>query len=105
MKNYVQLIGHLGAAPELRTTATGKQSARFSVATNNSYKNDKGERVESTTWHRIIGWNRTAEAMETKLEKGTKVMIEGALQYRNFEDKEGVTRNYTEIIAQRFLTL
>jgi len=105
MKNYVQLIGRLGAAPEVRTTSTGKQTARFSVATTNYYKNEKGERVESTTWHRVIGWNRTAEIMETKLEKGTKVMIEGALQYRNFEDKEGVTRNYTEIIAQRFLAL
>ncbi len=105
MKNYVQLIGRLGGAPELRTTSTGKQTARFSVATSVYYKNKEGDRVETTTWHRVIGWNRTAEAMDLKLEKGTKVMIEGALQYRNFEDKEGITRSYTEIIAQRFLAL
>ena len=105
MKNYVQLIGRLGGAPELRTTSTGKQTARFSVATSIYYKNKEGDRVDTTTCHRVIGWNRTAEAMDLKLEKGTKVMIEGALQYRNFEDKEGITRSYTEIIAQRFLAL
>ena len=105
MKNYVQLIGRCGDAPELRETKSGKQTARLSVATNTYYKNDKGERVESTTWHRIVGWNRTAELMGEKLAKGAKVMVEGALQYRKFEDKEGVTRYFTEVIAQRFLAL
>ncbi len=105
MKNYVQLIGRLGAGPEMRETSTGKQTARFSVATNNSYTNKEGERIESTTWHRVIGWNRTATTMQAKLAKGSKVMIEGALQYRSFEDKEGVTRYFTEVVAQRFLAL
>ena len=105
MKNYVQLIGRCGDAPELRTTSTGKQTARVSVATNNTYKNADGDRVESTTWHRVTGWNRTAELMGDKLAKGQRVLVEGSLQYRKFEDKEGVTRYFTEIIAQRFVAL
>ena len=105
MKNYVQLIGRLGGEPEIRTTANGKQTARFSVATDNFYTNDKGERVKQTTWHRIVSWNKTAELMDKLLKKGTQVMIEGSLQYRTFEDKEGITRNFTEVIAQRFIAL
>ena len=104
-KNYVQLIGRCGDAPELRETSTGKQSARVSIATSNTYKDGDGNRVESTTWHRVTGWNRTAELMSEKLAKGARVLIEGSLQYRKYEDKEGITRYYTEIIAQRFIAL
>jgi len=105
MRNYVQLIGHVGADPEIRQTSTGKQTARFSVATSNYYKTADGERVQSTTWHRIIGWNKTAELMSSKLNKGSRVMIEGRIENREFEDKEGNTRHFTEIIARSFLAL
>lgn len=105
MRNYVQLVGHLGGDPELHETKTGKQTARFSLATNSFYTNDKGERVESTVWHRVTGWNRTATMMSDKLAKGARCLVEGRLDYRKYEDKEGITRYYTEIVASRFLAL
>lgn len=105
MRNYVQLIGHLGQDPELRQTSTGKQTARFGLATSYRYRNDAGDRVDRTTWHRVVGWNKTAELMSTLLKKGNKVMVEGSLSYRTFEDGEGVKRTFTEVVADRFIAL
>ena len=76
LKNRVQLIGHLGMDPEIKTLESGKKLAKFSLATNDFYKNAKGEKVEETEWHNIIAWNKTAELVENFLAKGKEVAIE-----------------------------
>ncbi len=104
--NKVILVGHLGADPEVRYTQSGTAVANLRLATNESY-NDKnsGERVEKTEWHRIVGWGKLAEIMGEYLKKGRQVYIEGQLQTRQWQDKEGKDRWSTEVIGDqiRFL--
>jgi single-strand DNA-binding protein len=105
LKNKVQLIGNLGNAPEVRNTESGKKLVRFSVATNEQYKNAKGERVTETQWHNIIAWGKVAEIAEKFLVKGTEVAIEGKLVNRNYTDKEGNKKYITEIQVNELLML
>ncbi len=77
LKNKVQLIGNLGAAPEIKNIDGGKKLARFSIATSESYKNAKGERIKDTQWHSVIAWGKTAEVCEKYLAKGSEVAVEG----------------------------
>ncbi|MCW3088316.1 MAG: ssb [Sediminibacterium sp.] len=105
MRNKVQLIGHLGQAPEIRTVADGKKVAQLNVATNESYKNIKGEKVTETQWHTVIAWGKLAEIAEKYLVKGIEVAIEGKLVNRNYTDKGGVKRYVTEIQANELLIL
>lgn len=105
LKNKVQLIGNLGNAPEVKTIDGGKKLAKFSVATNESYKNAKGERVTETQWHSVVAWGKLAEIAEKYLQKGAEVAIEGKLVYRQYTDKEGTKRNSTEIQAAEMLLL
>jgi len=105
MKNKVQLIGHLGAAPEVKTTANGSKYARMSIATDEVYTNKKGEKVTDTTWHQVVGWDKTAEIIEQRLVKGTYVLIEGKLTNRQWEDKNGEKRFITEVLCTNLLVL
>ena len=105
LKNKVQLIGNLGNAPEVRNTETGKKLVRFSVATNEQYKNAKGERVTETQWHNLIAWGKVADIAEKFLLKGTEVAIEGKLVNRNYMDKEGNKKYITEIQVTELLML
>ena len=105
LKNKVQLIGNLGNAPEVRNTESGKKLVRFSVATNEQYKNAKGERVTETQWHNIIAWGKVADIAEKYLVKGTEVAIEGKLVNRNYMDKEGNKKYITEIQVNELLML
>ncbi len=105
MKNRVQLIGHLGAAPELRNLNSGKKVAQFSLATSESYKNSAGERVQDTQWHQVVAWNKLAEIVENYLDRGRQVAVEGKLTHRSYEDKNGVKRYVTEIVATDILML
>jgi single-strand DNA-binding protein len=105
MKNRVQLIGHLGAAPEVRDLNSGKKVAQFSMATSDYYKNSAGERVQETQWHQVVVWNKLAEIAESFLDKGKQVAVEGKLTYRSYEDKNGVKRYVTEILASDILML
>ncbi len=105
LKNKVQLIGNLGNAPEVRNTETGKKLVRFSVATNEQYKNAKGERVSETQWHNLIAWGKVADIAEKFLVKGTEVAIEGKLVNRNYMDKEGNKKYITEIQVTELLML
>ena len=105
LKNKVQLIGNLGNAPEVRSTEAGKKLVRFSVATNEQYKNAKGERVTETQWHNLIAWGKVAEIAEKFLAKGTEVAIEGKLINRNYMDKEGNKKYITEIQVTELLLL
>jgi single-strand DNA-binding protein len=105
LKNKVQLIGNLGNNPEIRTTDAGKKMARFSVATNETYRTAKGEKVTETQWHNLIAWGKVADIAEQFLCKGSEVAIEGKLVNRNYTDKEGIKRYVTEIQVNEVLML
>ena len=105
LKNKVQLIGNLGNAPEIRVMESGKKMARFSIATSETYKNAKGERVKETQWHNIIAWGRIAEVADKYLDKGREVAIEGKLVNRNYTDKSGVKKYITEVHANELLLI
>lgn len=103
MKNRVQLIGHLGADPEIKTTEGGRKHARINIATNESYTNAKGERITETQWHSVVAWGKTAEIAEKIFKKGMEVLIDGKLVNRNFIDKDGTKRYVTEVQANELL--
>ena len=105
LKNKVQLIGNLGNAPEVRNTESGKKLVRFSIATNESYRNAKGEKVTETQWHNLIAWGKVADIAEKYLTKGSEVAIEGKLMNNNYTDKEGVKKYATEIQVHELLLL
>nr|WP_299343194.1 single-stranded DNA-binding protein [Allomuricauda sp.] len=103
LKNKVQLIGNLGNDPEIIITENGNKLAKFSIATNETYKNAKGEKVTDTQWHNIVAWGKTAEIVENFLSKGKEVAIEGRLTSRSYETKEGEKRYITEIRCTELL--
>jgi single-strand DNA-binding protein len=103
LKNKVQLIGNLGNAPEVKTTESGKKLARFSVATNESYRNAKGEKVTETTWHNLVAWGKVAEIAEKYLTKGKEVAIEGKLINNSYTDKDGNKKYSTEVQVNEIL--
>jgi single-strand DNA-binding protein len=105
LKNSVRLIGNLGAAPEVKTISDSKKLAKFSLATNETYKNEKGEKVTETYWHNIIVWGKLAGIAEKYLQKGTEVAIEGKLTNKSYTDKEGNKKYVTEILANEILML
>ncbi len=105
LKNKVQLIGNLGNAPEVKTTESGKKLARFSVATNESYRNAKGEKVTETTWHNLVAWGKVADIAEKYLTKGAEIAIEGKLINRSYTDKDGAKKYITEVQVNELLML
>ena len=105
LKNKVQLIGNIGNAPEIINLEGGKKVAKFSVATNESYKTAKGETVKETQWHNLVAWGKTAEIVEKYLTKGNEVAIEGKLTSRSYEDKAGVKKYVTEVVVNELLML
>ncbi|WP_298285003.1 single-stranded DNA-binding protein [uncultured Lutibacter sp.] len=105
LRNKVQLIGNLGNNPEIITLESGKKIAKFSIATNETYKNAKGEKVTDTQWHNVVAWNKTAEIAEQYLEKGKEVAIEGKLTSRSYDDKDGNKRYITEVVVNELLML
>ena len=105
LKNKVQLIGNLGMNPEIKELDGGRKVAKFTLATNEVYKNQKGEKVQDTQWHNIVAWGKTASLMEELLNKGKEVLVEGKLTNRSWDDKEGNKRYITEIVTSDFLIL
>jgi single-strand DNA-binding protein len=105
IKNKVTLIGNLGNTPEIKSLENNKKLARVSIATNEIYKNQKGERVTDTTWHNVIMWSPLAEIAEKLLKKGSEVVIEGKLINRTYTDKDGIKRYITEIQANELVVL
>ena len=103
--NKVILIGNLGGDPELRQTPSGTSVATFTLATNETWTDKDGQRQERTEWHRIVAWSRLAEICGQYLRKGRQVYIEGRLQTRSWEDKQGNQRKTTEIVAQNMQML
>ena len=105
LRNKVQLIGNLGAKPEVKETEKGKKRAQFSIATSESYRNAKGEKVTETHWHRVIAWGKVAEVAEKYLDKGREVAIEGKLINRSYTAKDGNKKYITEVQATEMLLL
>ena len=105
MKNRVQLIGNLGATPEVKELENGNKLAKFAIATSDYYTNKKGEKVTETHWHNIVVWGKLAGIAESLLQKGSQVAVDGKLTTRTYTDKEGVKKYFTEIIANEFLLL
>lgn len=105
MKNKVQLIGNLGQNPEVKELNDGKKMARFSLATNETYRNKSGEKVTDTQWHNMIAWGKTAEIVGKYLKKGSEVAIEGKIVNRNYTDKEGQKKYISEIQVNEVLML
>ncbi|WP_067031465.1 single-stranded DNA-binding protein [Allomuricauda sp. CP2A] len=105
LKNKVQLIGNLGNDPEIITIENGNKLAKFSIATNETYKNSEGEKVTDTQWHNIVAWGKLAEIAENYLTKGKEVMIEGKLMSRSYETKEAEKRYITEVKCNEMLML
>lgn len=105
LRNKVQLIGNLGNDPEVVTLESGRKLAKFSIATNDSYKNNKGERVTDTQWHNVVAWGKTADIVEQYVAKGKEVAVEGKLTTRSWEDKEGQKRYITEVVCDELVLL
>jgi len=103
--NKVILVGRLGRDPETRFTSGGQAVANFSLATDESYKDRNGERQKRTEWHKIVVWGKQAEIAQQYLKKGSLVFIEGRIQSREWQDKEGQKRTSFEIVATNFRML
>ncbi len=102
--NKVQLIGHLGMDPEAKNFENGNLM-KVSIATDASYKDKDGKKVEDTHWHNLVAWGKTADLAQKMFKKGKKVAIEGTLISRSYDDKEGVKRYITEVRVEQFLML
>lgn len=98
-------MGHLGNDPEMVTLKNGSKLAKFSIATNEVYKNAQGERVTDTQWHNIVAWGKLAEIAEAYLEKGKEVLLEGKLISRSYETQDGEKRYVTEVRCNELVML
>ena len=105
MKNKVQLIGHVGQEPEIKTFGEGKKVANITLATNESYTNAKGEKVEETQWHKVKAWGKVADIIEKYVTKGKEICVEGKLTYSDYLDKDGNKRYVTEVVISDILLL
>jgi single-strand DNA-binding protein len=105
LRNKVQLIGNLGNDPEIITLESGKKLAKFSLATNESYKDASGQKIDNVQWHNLIAWNNTADIVEKYVTKGKEIAIEGKLTSRSYETKEGEKRYVTEVVVSELLLL
>lgn len=105
LRNQVQLIGNLGQDPEITNLENGKKMAKFSLATSETYKNDKGEKITNTEWHNLIAWGKTAEIVEKYLKKGSQIVVNGKITYNSYEDKDGNKRSSTQIVTSEVVML
>ncbi|MFD1551591.1 single-stranded DNA-binding protein [Putridiphycobacter roseus] len=105
LRNKVQLIGNLGMSPEVITFDNGNKLAKFTIATNETYKNAKGEKITDTQWHNVVAWGKTADIVEQYVVKGQEIALEGKIINRNYENKEGEKRYTTEVQISELLLL
>jgi len=105
LRNKVQLIGHLGADPEIRTFGTGRMKATVSLATSDVYKDSDGKKVSNTQWHNLVIWGNLVQVVEKYLKKGKEIAIDGRINYRTYEDSRGEKRFFTEIVVNDLVLL
>lgn len=105
LRNKVNLIGNLGMTPEIKNLASGQKLAKVSIATNETYKNNKGERVTETQWHNLIAWGKVAEILEKYTKVGSKVAVEGKLVNSQYTDKAGQKKYSTEVEISEVMLL
>ncbi|MDG1277370.1 MAG: single-stranded DNA-binding protein [Algoriphagus sp.] len=105
LRNKVQLIGHMGSKIELKTLESGKVVGKVSLATNEIYRNQKGEKITDTTWHNLVIWGKNAELLDKYTDKGSEIAIEGKISNRDYTDKDGVKRYITEIVVNEILLM
>ena len=97
--NKVFLFGNVGKDPDVKTLESGKKIAKFSLATSSYSKDKEGQKVTQTEWHNIVVWEKLAELAQSWIKKGSSVIIEGEIRYRQYTDKDGVTKYFTEILG------
>jgi single-strand DNA-binding protein len=102
LKNSVQLMGNIGKDVSILTFENGSKKVNITLATNDMYTNNKGEKIKQTEWHTLVAWGKTAELMAETLNKGNEVAIHGKLSSRSYADKDGVTKYVTEVIVHDF---
>jgi len=105
IKNHVQLIGNVGQDPSITNLESGKKVARFSLATNENYKNSKGEKQTDTNWHTVVAWGKTAEIIEKYAEKGKEIGVVGKLKTRTYTTEDNSQRYVTEVVADEILLM
>ncbi len=105
LTNNVQLIGNLGKDVEIITFDSGNKKASVTLATNEYYKNEKGELVKTTQWHNLIVWGKNAELISKSVTKGSKIAIQGMVNYRTYQDKAGIVQKVTEILVSEFMKI
>ena len=103
LKNSVRLVGNLGMDPEVKSFDNNRKLAKIAIATNESYKSDKGEKITDTQWHNLVLWGAQATLAEDLLKKGDEIAIEGRLASRSYVDKDGNKRYVTEVVVNEFL--
>jgi len=105
LKNRVNLIGNLGMDPQVREIGNGRKVARFTIATSETYRNSKGDKVTETQWHNIVAWGSQANFAEKYMEKGQQVAVEGKLTHRDYKDSKGDKHYITEVVVNEILIL
>jgi single-strand DNA-binding protein len=105
MKNRVQLIGRVGQDPEVKNLEGGKKVTTITIATNDVYYKENGDKVEQTEWHRVTAWGKTAGIIEKYVTKGKEIAIDGKLTHRSYDDKNGEKRYVTDIVVNEVLLL
>ncbi len=105
LRNRVQLIGNLGMDPEPVIFENNSKLVKFSLATTDVYYDNKGEKREETQWHSIVCWGNTAEIAQKYLKKGSTIAVDGKIIYKNYDDKEGRKRYFTEIVMTEMVML
>ena len=105
LRNSVRLVGNLGMDPEVKSFDNNRKLAKLSLATNETYKNDKGEKITDTQWHSLVVWGAQAKFAEDFLKKGDEIAVEGKLSSRSYVDKDGNKKYTTEIVVNEFLKL
>lgn len=101
----MQLIGHLGHDPEVKELESGRLMCKISLATSEMFTDDRGNKVKDTQWHHLVGWGKVAEIAMEYLKKGMEIAVEGRLKHRSYEDKEGQTRYFTEVVINELMLL
>ena len=105
LRNQVQLIGHIGQDLDIKSFDSGMLLAKAPIATNEYYRNNKGEKIQETQWHNIVAWGKTAELMKQMVQKGDELAIKGKLVHRKYEDSTGQLRYISEVVVNEFIKL